>query len=151
MLDPDPFLLDDLDALRAELTSLGPDDGRRYELWQMVRDSARRAPADFGWFVPFVAVVTREPDDIARAREVIHTYLAKLDPMSFSTGLQYHFWCFAFPHAKVALYFQWLCSIGAFSDEEVQHISEELVTYHFVNFYYGMRTKPEPDCIDNQA
>ena len=23
--------------------------------------------------------------------------------------------------------------------------------YHFVNFFYGMRTKPEPDCIDNQT
>lgn len=146
-----PFLLDDVDGLRERLLSLEPQDGRRFELWRMVRDSARRAPSDFGWFVPFVAVITREPDDIERARGIIFDYLAKLEPMSFSTGLQFHFWCFAFPHAKVSLYFQWLCSVGAFSAEETREISEKLVSYHFVNFYYGMRDKPEPECVDNQA
>jgi hypothetical protein len=151
VLDPRPFLLDDLDALRTELAGLGPDDGRRFELWRTVRDSARRAPAGFPWFAPFVAIVTRESADIERAREVVFTYLAKLDAMSFSTGLQFHFWCFAFPHAKIALYFKWLCSIGAFTDDEARRISERLVGYHFINFFYGMRTKPEPDCVDNQA
>lgn len=151
MLHPVPFLLDDVDELRSRVASLGPDDGRRFELWEMLRTSARNAPADFGWFVPFVAVMTREPEDVERARQVIFTYVAKLDPMSFCSGLQFHFWCFAFPHAKLALYFQWLCTIGAFTPDEEREISRTLVEYHFVNFYYGMRTKPEPDCIDNQA
>lgn len=147
----EPFLLDDVDALRRDLLALGPADGRRYELWTMLRDSARRAPDDFGWFVPFVAVITREEDDIARARHIIDAYLSKLDPMSFSTGLQFHFWCFAFPHAKVALYFQWLCAVGAYTSEEAEEIGHRLVEFHFVNFYYGMRDKPEPECVDNQA
>lgn len=149
--DAEPFLLDDVDALRAGILALDEGDGRRWELWRMLRDSARRAPDDFGWFVPFVAVITRDPEDIARARHIIDAYLAKLDPMSFSTGLQFHFWCFAFPHAKVALYFQWLCSIGAYTADEADDIAQRLVTYHFVNFYYGMRDKPEPECVDNQA
>lgn len=147
----EPFLLDDVDALRVDILSLGPGDGRRWELWRTIRDSARRAPDDFGWFVPFVAVMTREPEDIARARHIVDAYLTKLDPMSFSTGLQFHFWCFAFPHAKVALYFQWLCSIGAYTPDEAEQIGQQLVAYHFVNFYYGMRDKPEPECVDNQA
>lgn len=146
-----PFLLDDVVALRADVLALRPEHGRRYDLWITLRDSARRAPHDFGWFVPFVATITRDPDDIARARQVIDAYLAKLDPITFSTGLQFHFWCYAFPHAKVALYVQWLCAIGAYSDEEARAIEERLVEYHFVNFYYGMRGKPEPECVDNQA
>ncbi len=151
MLVSHPFLLDDIDGLRTRLLSGEPGQGRRGELWNLLRNSARNAPTDFGWFVPFVAVVTREPDDVERARQVVFTYLDKLDPMSFCSGLQFHFWCFAFPHAKLALYFQWLCTIGAFSPEEQEHISQQLVAYHFVNFHYGMRTKPEPECVDNQA
>lgn len=151
VLTAEPFLLDDVDRLRAEILALRPEDGRRYELWTTLRDSARRAPDDFGWFVPFVALITREADDIARARHIIDAYLSKLDPMSFSTGLQFHFWCFAFPHAKVALYFQWLCTVGAYTPEEAESIGNRLVEYHFVNFYYGMRDKPEPECVDNQA
>jgi len=146
-----PFLLDDVAALRARILALKPEDGRRFELWTTLRDSARRAPHDFGWFVPFVATITRDSGDIARAREIVDAYLAKLDPISFSTGLQFHFWCFAFPHAKVALYFQWLCSIGAYTAAEAEEISQRLIEYHFVNFYYGMRDKPEPECVDNQA
>lgn len=151
MPDLEPFLLDDADGLRARLAALGPHDGRRFQLWEMLRNAARTAPADYGWFVPFVAVMTREPGDVARARELVRTYVRKLEPMSFCSGLQFHFWCFAFPHAKVALYFQWLTTIGAFGDDEVREISRALVKYHFVNFYYGLRTKPEPDCVDNQA
>ncbi|MBM7786193.1 hypothetical protein [Tenggerimyces flavus] len=144
-----PFLLEDMDELRERV--LAEEGTRRAELWNLLRNSARSAPADFGWFVPFVAVVTRDPDDIERARQLVFTYLDKLDPMSFCSGLQFHFWCFAFPHAKVALYFQWLCTVDAFTAEERERISEQLIAYHFVNFYYGMRTKPEPECVDNQA
>ncbi len=151
VLGNDPFLFDDVDDLRARVAADRLGGGRRTELWNLLRNSARNAPADFGWFVPFVAVVTRDPDDIERARQVVFTYLDKLDPMSFCSGLQFHFWCFAFPHAKVALYFQWLCTIGAFSEDEQERIADQLVAYHFVNFYYGMRTKPEPECVDNQA
>jgi hypothetical protein len=151
LLGDEPFLLDDPEGLRERLRGLGPGDGRRFELWELIRASARSAPTEFGWFVPFVAVMTREPDDIARARDLIFSYLDKLDPMRFCSGLQFHFWCFAFPHAKVALYFQWLTTIDAFTDDEVRSISHRLIAYHFENFYYGMRTKPEPECVDNQA
>ena len=151
MPDSEPFLLDDVVALRKHILSLTPQDGKRFELWTTLRDSARRAPHEFGWFVPFVATITRDPADISRAREIVDAYLSKLDPISFSTGLQFHFWCFAFPHAKVALYFQWLCTVGAYSLVEAEKISNRLVEYHFVNFYYGMRDKPEPECVDNQA
>jgi len=144
----EPFLLEDVDGLRASLLS-GSD--RRTALFEMLRSSARAAPQDFAWFVPFVALMTRDPGDVERARNTIRIYVAKLEPMSFCSGLQFHFWCFAFPHAKVSLYFQWLCTIGAFDAEEEERIRRRLVAYHFVNFYYGLRTKPDPECVDNQT
>lgn len=145
-----PFLMKDIDTLRDQILS-GKITGKKLELWNLVRTSARNAPLDFGWFVPFVAVITREKTDVENARKIIFTYIDKLDPMAFCSGLQYHFWCFAFPHAKVCMYFQWLCTIGAFSPEEEEYISERLINYHFTNFFYGMRTKPDPECVDNQT
>lgn len=145
-----PLLIDDVADLRARITG-NALSGRQRELWQLIKRSAQSAPFDYPWFTPFVALMTRNPQDIANAAEVIRRYVSKLDSMYFSTGLQFHFWCFAFPHAKWCLYFQWLCSVGAFDDAEASTIAEQLIEYHFVNFLYGLRTKPEPECVDNQA
>lgn len=150
MLKDTLFLMNDIDELREKILHARLS-GKKLELWNLMKTSARNAPLDFGWFVPFVAVITREKRDIENARRIIFTYIDKLDPMSFCSGLQYHFWCFAFPHAKVCMYFQWLCTINAFTPEEETYISERLISYHFVNFFYGMRTKPEPECVDNQT
>lgn len=151
MIKASPFFIDDIENLRMQILSPEHTSKKQAELWKLLMTSARSAPMAFGWFVPFVALITREEQDISNAREVIWVYLDKLDPMSFCSGLQFHFWCFAFPHAKISLYFQWLCTIGAFSSEEERYIAGRLVEYHFTNFYYGLRTKPEPECIDNQV
>lgn len=146
-----PILIDDIAQLRRRVLASESDDGRLSELWKLVKGSAQSAPFDFPWFTPFVALMTQQPQDIANAAEVLRRYVGKLDSMYFSPGLQFHFWCFAFPHAKWCLYFQWLCTLGAFSDAEATELAEQLIEYHFVNFLYGLRTKPEPDCVDNQA
>lgn len=146
-----PLLIDDIDQLRYRLLNSETTHGRSADLWRLIVRCARSAPFSFPWFTPFVAVITRDPRDIAHAAEVIRRYVSKLDSMYFSTGLQFHFWCFAFPHAKWSLYFQWLCTLDAFDDAEAKHIAEQFIEYHFVNFLYGMRTKPEPECVDNQA
>ncbi len=151
MLLKQPYLIDNIDELRTHIGELERNGGKKSELWSLIKSSSRSAPLSFGWYVPFVALITREKEDIENARRIIFTYIDKLDPMSFCTGLQYHFWCFAFPHAKISMYFQWLCTIGAFTNDEVEYISEHLISYHFTNFYYGMRTKPEPECVDNQV
>lgn len=147
-----PFLLDDVDRLRREVLGLeASGGGRRAELWRLLKNCARSAPLNFPWFTPFVALMTRDAGDIDNARRVLRAYVERLDPLSFSTGMQFHFWCFAFPHAKWSLYFQWLCTLGAFEPDEAEKIRQQLIAYHFVNFHYGLRTKPEPDCVDNQA
>ncbi len=146
-----PLLIEDLDKLRSSILPLTGEDGKRGMLWRMLKNCARSSPMSYPWFTPFVALITNDEQDIKNAKAVIRAYLDKLEPMSFCSGLQMHFWCFAFPHAKWAVYFQWLCSIGAYSEEEKREISETFVKYHFINFYYGLGTKPDPECVDNQT
>ena len=151
MLHDKPLLIPDLDRLRENLSAWESEKSKRGDMWRKIKNCARFSPMTYPWYTPFVALVTREEQDIANAKKVLAAYLQKLEEMYFCSGLQMHFWCFAFPHAKWSLYFQWLCSIGAYTPEEEQEISETLVTYQFLNFYYGMNTKPEPECVDNQT
>lgn len=146
-----PFLISNSDSLRSQLLANAELDRTQARLWQLVKNCARTAPKQFPWFTPFVALVTREATDIENAKDVLADYLQKLEPMSFTSGLQYHFWCFAFPHAKWSMYFQWLVTLGAYTEDEVESIRGQLLSYHFTNFFYGMRSKPEPECVDNQA
>ncbi len=143
-----PLFLEDTDALRRDLLET---DGRRASLFAMLLRSVRAAPENFAWHAPFAALVTRDPADIDAARRMVRIYMEKLEPMSFCSGLQFHFWCFAFPHAKMALAFQWLCTLGAFEPDEEERIRRRFVEYHFINFFYGLRTKPDPECVDNQV
>ena len=146
-----PFYIDDVEALRKKLTDAERGETLMGRVWSSVRRRARNAPNQFPWFTPFAAIVTGDPQDIENARDAVRGYLATLDPQTFGMGLQFHFWCFAFPHARWSLYFQWLAAIGAWDAAEEQQIREALITFQYVNFFMGMRTKPEPECVDNQT
>jgi len=146
-----PFYIDDIEALRKKLTDAERNETLMGRVWSSVRRRAHNAPHQFPWHTPFTALITGDPIDIENAKNAVRGYLATLEPQTFGMGLQFHFWCFAFPHARWALYFQWLATIGAWDPEEEQHIREELITFQYVNFFMGMRTKPEPECVDNQT
>jgi hypothetical protein len=146
-----PFLVDDPARLRRDLAEAEAAGTRRGSLWAAVRRAARASPRGFPWFTPFVALVTGERGDAAAAADVLRAYASRLSALPFTSGLQYHFWCFAFPHAKWCLYFQWLCTLGAFEPAEARALEERLLQFQITNFLYGMRTKPEPECVDNQA
>jgi len=146
-----PFYIDDLDALREKLTSAESRQTLMGQVWGSVRRRARNAPKDFPWFTPFAALITGDKNDIGHAKDAIRGYIGTLDSQSFGMGLQFHFWCFAFPHSRWALFFQWLAAIGAWDAEEERQIREQLLIYQYVNFFSGMRTKPEPECVDNQS
>ena len=146
-----PFYIDDLEALREKLTRAERDKTLMGRVWGSVLRRARNAPKQFPWFTPFAALITGDQKDIGHAKDAIRGYLATLDPQTFGMGLQFHFWCFAFPHARWSLYFQWLTAIGAWEAGEEQRIREELLVFQYVNFFMGMRTKPEPECVDNQT
>ena len=146
-----PFYIDDLEALRKKLGDAERNGSLLGRVWSSVRRRARNAPQQFPWFTPFAALVTGDPRDIESAKQAVRGYVATLDSQCFGMGLHFHFWCFAFPHARWALYFQWLASIGAWDAAEEQSLREELITFQYVNFFSGMRTKPEPECVDNQT
>ncbi|MFA6291598.1 MAG: hypothetical protein WC637_07440, partial [Victivallales bacterium] len=146
-----PFYIDDLEALREKLSRAKRDGTLMGRVWDSMIRRSRNAPENFPWFTPFVALITGETKDIENAKDAIRRYVATLDPQTFGMGVQFHFWCFAFPHARWSLYFQWLSAIGAWDTAEEKHLREELLTFQYVNFFYGMRTKPEPECVDNQT
>ncbi|HUX02903.1 MAG TPA: hypothetical protein VMY35_18225 [Phycisphaerae bacterium] len=145
------FYIENLAGLREKLARASRDGTRLGRVWDSVARRARNAPGDFPWFTPLVALVGGKPQDIENAKEAIRRYLRTLDGQSFGMGLHFHFWCFAFPHARWALYFQWLRALGAWEPEEERRLRAEFLTFQYVNFFSGMRTKPEPECVDNQA
>jgi hypothetical protein len=146
-----PFYLDDLPALREKLARAEHDATPLGQVWAGVRRRAQAAPAQFPWFVPFVGMVTERAEDLEAARQALRNYVATFPAQTYGMGLQFHFWCFAFPHARWSLYFQWLESIGAWEPAEAEYLRGELITFGFANFFYGMRTKPDPECVDNQT
>jgi hypothetical protein len=154
MTNRSPFLIEHIAHLRQQLLSSHSSDlqhPQAMRLWQLLLNCATTAPKQFPWFTPFVALITQQAEHIEQAKAVLQDYVDKLEPMYFTSGLQYHFWCFAFPHAKWCMYFQWLVTLGAYTSEEETRIREKLLMFQFTNFFYGMRTKPEPECIDNQT
>ena len=146
-----PLFIEDLPALRVKLERAERDGSRMGQVWSSVRRRAQSAPLAYPWFTPLVAMVTQTPSDIEAAKRSIRDYVSTFDGQALGMGLQFHFWCFAFPHARWSLYFQWLDSLGAWEPDEARSLREKLITFQFVNFFYGMRTKPEPECVDNQT
>jgi hypothetical protein len=146
-----PCYVTDLAALREKLARAECDGTTMGQVWSSVRRRAQAAPERYPWFCPFVALVTGAEQDLESARRVIRDYVATFDAQGFGMGLQFHFWCFAFPHARWSLYFQWLQSLNAWAPAEADAIQAALLDFQYVNFFYGMRTKPEPECVDNQT
>ncbi len=146
-----PFYIDDLAALREKLARAEREGTRMGKVWSALRSRARTAPDDFPWFTPFVGLITGEERDLESARCMIRRYLKSMESQPFGSGLQFHFWCFAFPHTRWALYFQWLQALGAWSPEEERELSRQFVAIQYLYFFSGMRTKPEPECVDNQS
>ena len=54
-----PFLIDDIERLRRSILDLEQQDGKKAQLWKLLKSSARSAPMNFPWFTPFVALITQ--------------------------------------------------------------------------------------------
>jgi len=146
-----PFYISDLEALRAKLRRAESEQTLMGQVWGAFQRRARTCPKDYPWYTPFLALVTGQESDVEAARMCVRAYVASLNAQAFNSGLQFHFWCYAFPHARWALYFQWLDAIGAWEEDEAASLREAFLIFQFENFFYGLRAKPEPECIDNQA
>jgi hypothetical protein len=143
--------IEDLGALREKLAKASRDGGAMGQAWSSLKRLALNAPDEFPWFTPFAAVATGERKAIEGAKRQILKYVATLESQQFGMGLQFHFWCFAFPHARWTLYFKWLDALGAWTESERRELVEKLALFQFANFFFGMRVKPEPQCVDNQT
>jgi len=85
--------IQDLDALRAKLARAACDGSAMGQLWLSVKNRAQQAPDAFPWFVPFVALVTGEPDDVRAACKALGTIgdAASLPVLEQAVGDQE--WC----------------------------------------------------------
>jgi len=146
-----PFCITHPESLRGKLARAERDGTLMGQVWASVRRRAQARPEAFPWFAPLVAVVTQDAQAVENARAAIRSYVSTFDKLGFTTGLHFHFWCFAFPHARWSLYFQWLQSLGAWQPEEERRLAQQIISFQFVNFFSGLRTKPEPECVDNQT
>lgn len=145
------FYISDLNVLREKLTRAEQENTALGQAWAGVRRRAQKAPDRFPWFAPFAAVVTGREEDFESARNAIRNYVGSLEARQFTAGVQFHFWCYAFPHARWALYFHWLRALGAWDPAEAIRLRDAFVSFQFSYFFAGMRVKPEPECVDNQT
>ncbi len=140
--------LGNLEALKRKLAR---SDTAAGALWQTVHTLARGNPDAFPWLCPFAAVVSGEPELVEAARRQIRRYVGTLEQEQLGMGVQFHFWCFAFPHARWSLYFKLIDEVFGWEPRERESLLGQLMEFQFINFFYGMRTKPEPECRDNQT
>ena len=140
-----PFYINDHAALREKLARAERDQALMGRIWASVRRRAQAAPENFPWFTPFVALVTQDERDIESARQAIRSYVGTFASIQCTLGVQFHFWCFAFPHARWLLYFQWLEAISAWEPAEADDLRGKLIAFQYANFFFGLRNKPEPE------
>ena len=139
-----------LDALRAKIARIERQGGRRLELWNGIRRLARGNPAGNPWFLPFVAVMEGDPALLALAKKAIADFLDEAAGRG-SCGYLFNIWCFAFPHCRWALWFDFLRRAGAYSPEEADELAAKFLLVQFRDHHAGLRIKPDPECVDNQT
>jgi len=141
----------DIEPLRQKLEKADNTGGCMGRVWQAVKREAKGAPEQFAWFVPFTAVVTGDADLTIAAKKIIEKYLDKAEYGSLGKGVQFHFWCFSFPHARWAIWFELLRQAGAWTEEEAAELAAKFLMIQMRDFHSGMLTKPYPETVDNQA
>ncbi len=137
-------------ALREKAARLASQGGRRRQLWNCVRQLARGNPQGNPWFLPFVAVVEDDPVLLAAAKVEIARYLERAADQG-SCGYLFNIWCFAFPHCRWALWFDFLRRAGAYSQAEADALAAQFLLIQFRDHHAGLRIKPDPECVDNQT
>ena len=146
-----PFYIDDIDALREKLARAERNGDTIGRVWSSVRRRAQTAPEAYSWFLAFTALVTGKNEDAEAAKTALRRYVNRLAGDPYGMGLQFHHWCYSFPHARWVLFFQWLESLNAWDPDESDSMRSDLITHQYLYFFSAMRIKPEPECVDNQT
>lgn len=146
-LNQKPFYIDDIDGLRKKI--LNTHDEFISQLWSGIKHKAKQG--GYPWFEPFAAIISDGDADYPRAVVAVKKYAASLENLRYNPGVHFHSWCFAFPHARWALYLQWLYASGAVSTGEAVSIAEKFTAHQFMYYYSCFRVKPYPETADNQT
>lgn len=146
-LNEEPFMIDDVKELRNKVLHSESEFVSR--LWNRIKSGMRNG--GYPWFEPFGAMITQDEKDIKRAKKSIGDYVDSLERLRYNPGVHFHSWCFAFPHARLSLCFQWLYAMKAFSAEEAEEIEAQLVSHQFLYYHSCYRVKPDPETVDNQT
>jgi len=140
-----------LPVMREKLARLKAAGGHPAAAWNAIERDVRKAPKAYFWYLPYVALMTEDKAIIAQAREQIDFYLYRTDNCGLMTGLQFHHWCYAFPHARWALWFDAMRRAGFYTADEATERAAAFVRIQHRDFFSGMLTKPYPECVDNQG
>ena len=146
-VNENPFYIDDIAELRNKV--LGSKNETVKRIWRRIDSGVRNG--GYPWFEPFGALVTQDENFTERARSTIEEYASSLENLRYNPGVHFHSWCFAFPHARMCLYFQWLYTMNAFSDEEAQELAAKFISHQFLYHHSCYRVKPYPETVDNQT
>ncbi|MFW5856796.1 MAG: hypothetical protein ACOCX4_02875, partial [Planctomycetota bacterium] len=140
-----------LDAIRAKLDRAERDGAPLGNIWRTLRRETQAAPDAHAWYTPFVAAVTGDEALRQDAKRIIARFLeyAELGPLG--SGVQFHFWCFAFPFARWAIWFDLLRRLGAYGEREAEETAATFLRLQLRDYHSGLLTKPHPECVDNQA
>lgn len=139
-----------IDRLRDKIKRVEAAGGRRLELWNGILRLARGNPSGNPWFLPFAAVVTGDPRLVEEAKKAVSSYLDEASGKG-SPGYLFNIWCFAFPHCRWALWFDFMRRAGLYSSKEADELAAKFLAIEFRDHLAGLRIKPDPECVDNQA
>ncbi len=139
-----------IDALREKIAHIEATGGRRLDLWNAMLRLSRGNPQGNPWFLPFVAVMTGDPALVAEAKKAIANHIDTAQDKG-STGYLFNIWCFAFPHCRWALWFDFMRRADYYAKEEADELAAKFLVIQFRDNLAGLRVKPDPECVDNQT
>ncbi|RMD66683.1 hypothetical protein D6833_01165, partial [Candidatus Parcubacteria bacterium] len=107
-------------------------------------------PENNPWLMPLTAVLNPTEANVHHARQAVTTYLNTAAERGHRSYL-FNIWCFAFPHARWAIWFKLMVKAGFYSREEAEEQAAQFLLIHFRDHLPGLLNKPFPECVDNQA
>ncbi|MFW6062241.1 MAG: hypothetical protein ACOC93_05475 [Planctomycetota bacterium] len=140
-----------LPDIKTKLTRAETDHALAGRIWRAIRRQATAAPDEHAWFVPFAAAVTDSEPLHVEAKRILLNYLDALEAGALASSVQFHFWCYAFPHARWAVWFDLVRHSPVWSAAEAQEAAARFVLLQHAHFHSGMLVKPTPECVDNQT
>lgn len=139
-----------LPALRTKLARAEERGSRMGRVWKYLKRVSRAHPQAHPWLLPLVALVEEDADLTAHAKRAIQQGLATYETVGAAWYLN-NIWCFSFPLARWALWFDLLRRNGAYDEAEAHALAGRFLLQQYRDGHSVLLCKPYPECVDNQA